>query len=106
MNYRIIYDKSIFKNINGAILYPSLQASTNFIAQMFGFFSLAHGANLVIYAKISSYSMFVPIILAIIIYKEKVTIKKLVAFILTIISLGLFLWLIEIFKIKKSGEVS
>jgi drug/metabolite transporter (DMT)-like permease len=91
MNYKLIQDKSIFKNRNGVILYPSLQASTNFVAQMLGFFSLVHGANLVIYAKISSFSIFIPIILAIIIYKEKVTIKKLVAFGLTIVSLGLFL---------------
>ncbi len=91
INYKIIQDRSIFKNKNGAIFYPSLQAITNFIAQMLGFWSLVQGANLVIYAKISSFSIFVPIILSTIIYKEKVTIKKLIAFGLTIVSLGLFL---------------
>jgi drug/metabolite transporter (DMT)-like permease len=91
MSHRAIRDRSIFKNKNGAILYPALQASTNFVAQMLGFFSLVYGANLVIYAKVSSYSLFIPIILSIIIYKEKVTLKKLIAFGLTIISLWLFL---------------
>ena len=47
--------------------------------------------NLAIVYKITSYSIFVPIILSILIYKEKVTPKKVVAFILTIISLWFFL---------------
>lgn len=40
--------------------------------------------------KIISYSLFIPIILSIIFYKEKITIKKLLAFILTIASIWLF----------------
>lgn len=40
--------------------------------------------------KIISYSLFIPIILSIIIYKEKVTWKKLLAFILTVASIWLF----------------
>jgi len=41
--------------------------------------------------KILSYSLIVPIILSIIFYKDKVTKRKVIAFILTIISLGLFI---------------
>jgi drug/metabolite transporter (DMT)-like permease len=40
--------------------------------------------------KIVSYSLFIPIILSVIFYNEKITVKKLLAFILTIASIGLF----------------
>jgi uncharacterized membrane protein len=40
--------------------------------------------------KIISYSLFIPIILSVIFYKEKITVKKLLAFILTIASIWLF----------------
>lgn len=42
--------------------------------------------------KFLSYSIIVPIILSIILYKEKVSFKRLIAFILTIISIALFLF--------------
>ena len=41
--------------------------------------------------KILSYSLIVPIILSIILYKEKVDKRKIIAFVLTIVSLGLFI---------------
>jgi uncharacterized membrane protein len=41
--------------------------------------------------KIISYSIFIPIILSVIFYKEKITVKKLLAFILTIASIWLFI---------------
>lgn len=41
--------------------------------------------------KILSYSLVVPIILSIIFYKDKVTKKKIIAFVLTLVSLGLFI---------------
>lgn len=41
--------------------------------------------------KILSYSLIVPIILSIIFYKDKITKRKVVAFVLTLISLGLFI---------------
>lgn len=46
--------------------------------------------NMVVVYKIVSYWLFIPIILSIIIYKEKVTPKKVLAFILTILSIWLF----------------
>ena len=41
--------------------------------------------------KILSYSLIVPIVLSIIFYKDKITKRKIVAFLLTLISLGLFI---------------
>lgn len=47
--------------------------------------------DLAIVYKIISYSLFIPIILSIIFYKEQVTGKKLLAFVLTILSIFLFI---------------
>ncbi len=91
MNYKELKSKNIFSNKNNIIFYPFLQAMFNYGAGLAAFASLQYGANLAILSKTVSYSLFIPIILSIIIYKEKVTVKKLVAFGLTIISLGLFL---------------
>lgn len=41
--------------------------------------------------KILSYSLIVPIILSIILYKDKITKRKIIAFVLTLFSLGLFI---------------
>jgi hypothetical protein len=41
--------------------------------------------------KILSYSLIVPIILSIIFYKDEITKRKIIAFILTLVSLGLFI---------------
>lgn len=46
--------------------------------------------NLAIVYKIISYSLFVPVILSIIIYREKISVKKIIAFFLTAISIWLF----------------
>ena len=46
--------------------------------------------DIAIVYKIISYSLFIPVILSVIIYKESVTWRKLLAFILTIASIGLF----------------
>jgi hypothetical protein len=48
-------------------------------------------SDLWIVYKIQSYAIFVPIFLSILIYKEKLTIKKTIAFVLTMISLWFFL---------------
>ena len=52
--------------------------------------ALAEWWDLAIVYKIISYWLFIPIILSVIFYKEKITLKKLLAFILTIASIGLF----------------
>ena len=48
------------------------------------------GWDVAIVYKVISYSLFIPIILSVIFYKEKITAKKLLAFILTIASIWLF----------------
>lgn len=47
--------------------------------------------DLAVVYKIISYSLFIPIVLSIIIYKEHVSRKKILAFILTLISIFLFI---------------
>lgn len=91
MNWKDIKSSSIFKSVNGSILYPSLQALFGFGATIFAFLALAEGINLAILSKMTSYSIFIPIFLSALIYKEKITLRKSLAFILTIISLWLFL---------------
>lgn len=49
------------------------------------------GGDLAIVYKIISYSLFIPIILSIVIYREQLTFKKLCAFALTVISIFLFI---------------
>ena len=41
--------------------------------------------------KILSYSLIVPIVLSVIFYKDKITKRKIIAFVLTLVSLGLFI---------------
>lgn len=67
--------------LNGLMLYIS--ALTNN-------FALQWGDVAVVY-KIISYSLFIPIIFSVIFYWEKITLKKSIAFLLTIISIALFM---------------
>ena len=53
-------------------------------------YALMAGWDVAIVYKIISYSLFIPIILSIIFYKEKITPNKIFAFILTIASIWLF----------------
>lgn len=53
-------------------------------------YALVSGDLAIVY-KVISYSLFIPIILSIIFYKEEVTKKKLLAFALTVISIFLFI---------------
>jgi uncharacterized membrane protein len=52
--------------------------------------AMYHWWDVAVIYKIVSYSLFITILLSIIFYKEKVTFKKLLAFILTIASIWLF----------------
>jgi len=67
----------------GAWVIFSIASVTNNLAFITG--------DLAIVYKIISYSLFIPIILSIIVYKEQVTPKKLLAFTLTLISILLFI---------------
>ncbi|MCD5380450.1 hypothetical protein LR004_00850, partial [Candidatus Gracilibacteria bacterium] len=53
--------------------------------------AVASGGDLAIVYKILSYSLFIPIILSVIVYKEKIGIRQIIAFILTVISILLFI---------------
>ena len=57
----------------------------------FHLYTLYAGWDVAIAYKIISYGMILPILFSIIYYKEPVTWKKLLAFVLTIISIGLFI---------------
>lgn len=69
-----------FLIFNGCIVYCAIFFNTLAFEQW----------DVAIVYKIISYSIFIPIILSIIFYKEKITFKKLLAFVLTIASIGLF----------------
>ena len=62
----------------------------NFLSISFVFLAFIEGSLSIVY-KIISYSIFIPILLSVIFYKEKITIRKTFAFALTIISLWFFL---------------
>jgi len=75
------YQYALFLVVSGMIF--AMASITNNLAFIEG--------DLAIVYKIISYSLFIPIILSIIIYKEPVTPKKVWAFILTILSILLFI---------------
>lgn len=58
---------------------------------IFHLYAIYAGWDIAIIYKIISYSLFFPIIFSIIYYKEPITTKKIIAFVLTIISVGLFI---------------
>ena len=62
----------------------------NLISIYFNFLAYIEG-NLAVVYKIISYSIFITIFLSMIFYKEKVNLRKTIAFILTIISIWFFL---------------
>jgi len=58
---------------------------------LFNVLAVDAGGDMWIVYKIVSYSLFIPIILSVIFYKEKITFKKLLAFVLTVASIWLFI---------------
>ena len=58
---------------------------------LFNIYAIKAWWDVAIVYKIVSYSLFIPIIYSIIIYKEEINIRKIFAFILTIISIALFM---------------
>ncbi len=53
--------------------------------------TIEYWGDIAIVYKIISYSLFIPIILSVIVYKEKIWMRKLIAFVLTIVSILLFI---------------
>jgi drug/metabolite transporter (DMT)-like permease len=78
-----------FKN-KEKIKYWLLFGSLN-ISMIYFLFSALPLFNTTVIYKIYSFEIFIPIILSVFIYKEKITTKKLIAFILTFISIWFFL---------------
>ena len=60
---------------------------TSYFATVFNFLSYTSGWNLSVVTKINAYALFIPIILSMIFYDEKMSYKKWIAFVLTIISI-------------------
>ena len=78
------------KNINTRFILFSINQAFFFIGSIIFVVLGFELGNLGAVYKIMSYSLFIPIILSIIFYKEKVTLRKSFAFVLTIISIYLF----------------
>ncbi len=74
------------------IIQMNILQSVFFFFYLYFLFSTYALADLGIAYKIQWYSVFVPIILSIFVYKEKVSIKQGIAFALTIVSLWFFIW--------------
>ncbi len=72
------------------IIYLNIVHAFLFFFYIYFLFNTYKLADLGIAYKMQSYSIFVPIILSIIVYKEKVGYKKVLAFVLTIVSLWFF----------------
>jgi uncharacterized membrane protein len=72
------------------LLYYFVFGCVNYFSTLFSIWSFETGDLAVVY-KVMSYSIFIPIILSIIFYKEKVNLKQIIAFILTIVSLWFFI---------------
>ena len=88
-----IFKNSIaFKKINNSTnsFYGLLLAICFCVANYFLFKALQIANTAVVY-KIFSYEIFIPIVLSILFFDEKVTFRKIIAFILTVLSLFFFL---------------
>ena len=85
------------KNFSDIIKLNILHALL-FFFYIYFLFNTYYLADLGIAYKIQSYSIFIPIFLSIIIYDEKINTKKLVAFLLTILSLWFFIWELKVFN--------
>jgi uncharacterized membrane protein len=93
----LLFSKDIFRketyqqsNRREIFGFSIFQAFVQIINPVLFLHALSLGADLGIAYKVLSYSILIPIMLAILFYKEKVNKKKVVAFVLTIISLWFF----------------
>jgi drug/metabolite transporter (DMT)-like permease len=65
----------------------SFFAITIYVAAITNFFAFSYHGPVGIVSKIIGYSVFIPIILSMIFYREKMTYKKWIAFVLTLVSI-------------------
>ena len=71
-------------------LFLLISGIMNILSIYFNFLAYVEG-NLAVVYKIISYSIFITIFLSMIFYKEKINLRKMIAFVLTIISIWFFL---------------
>lgn len=69
------------------LIVVTLTTVISYFATVFNFLSYGSGGNLSIVTKINAYSLFIPIILSMVFYHEKMSYKKWIAFVLTVISI-------------------
>lgn len=85
-----------YKNIKANMKYfqeiwkVNLMQSIFYFVYFYALFYVYNFGDLGISYKIQSYSPFIPIILAAIVYKEKISLKKSIAIVLTVLSLYFF----------------
>lgn len=82
-------NRNIFPAQYKKIAIICAQAGSNFLAQVCSFFALISG-KIVIVNRITSFSLFVVIFLSVIFLGEKITVRKIWAFVFTVVSLLLF----------------
>ena len=84
--------KKIIKNFPNKkyTLFLLISGIMNILSIYFNFLAYVEG-NLAVVYKIISYSIFITIFLSMIFYKEKINLRKIIAFILTIVSIWFFL---------------
>lgn len=85
--------RKLFNNNNDIVLFGFLQGLFMTSAAVFIIFAYELGKLAIVY-KIVSFAVLIPIILSVIIYKEKITIKKFIAITLAMVSIWLFIWLL------------
>lgn len=86
-NFRIKNFKKI--DLRECFIWAGFAGFCFFIANVFMYYAYKVGSLAVTY-KILSYSLFIPVILSVVVYKEKVGLRKVLAFILTILSIWFF----------------
>jgi drug/metabolite transporter (DMT)-like permease len=87
MNWKAIQKGQLLKNSNNIVGMGLLQGFLLGILTVVSGSSYMFWGELVIVYKITSYSIFIPIVLSMIVYKEKITIRKAFAAVLMAISL-------------------
>lgn len=89
-NYKKLNIKDLKENKNGIVLYGFLQGLLMTLAFIFVVKAYITGDIGIVY-KIISFAVLIPIILSVIIYKEKITLNKFLAIILALVSIYFFL---------------
>ena len=89
----IIYKKNLFnkQDYNKKLFLCILAYGFCMVSLNYFFFKALTLYSFAIVYKVFSFEIFIPIILSVIFYKEKITLRKIIAFVLTISSIWFFL---------------